>query len=100
MSQTQPPPQTQHWEETQRHIIKNDFLICSPLKAPPAATLMSLILFLERQYADIPDAFGLFKNGRRQSVSFAFVADIPTGIKNNSVKQKEESELFFQRRAS
>lgn len=30
------------------------------------------------------------KNGIRQSVSFAFVADIPTGIKNNSVKKKEE----------
>lgn len=41
------------------------------------------------------------KNGRRQSVSFAFVADIPTGIKNNSVKRKKyESELVFQRRAS
>lgn len=60
------------------------------MKALPAATLMSLILFLERRDADIPDAFGLFKNGRRQSVSCTFVADIPTGIKNNSVKKKED----------
>lgn len=71
------PPQTQQWEGTRRHVIKNDFLICSPLKAPPAAALMSLILFLERQDADIPDAFGLFKKWQKTKRLVCFCSRYP-----------------------
>lgn len=79
-----------------KYLIKNDFLICSALKAPPAPTAISLVLFLEHQNADVRDPFGLFKNGRRQSVSFSFVDILRTGVKkqvSNLVSKDGQVEL-------
>lgn len=80
--------QTKQSQERLKYLIKNDFLICSALKAPPAPTAISLVLFLEHRNTDVRDPFGLFKNGRRQSVSFSFVIFLRMGVKKKLVKKK------------
>lgn len=77
------------------------YLISSALKTPPAPTPISVVLFLEHQNADIRDPFGLFKNGRRQSASFAFVDIIRTSVKKELMKKMFEILMsVFQKMAS